>query len=104
MRRTFIALLVILILAAGAFVASAAWPVIWSVGEIKTFDPTVRSLVLKQGLHQMTFALSPNASIVDGLVPLRPADLLKNVGRRVKVRYAIVNEVRVADRVEIRAR
>ena len=100
MRRVFIALLVILILAAGAFVASAAWPVIWGVGVIKTFDPAARSLVLRQGLHQMTFALSPDARIVDGLAPLGPTDLLKNLGRQVKVRYAIVNEMKVADRVE----
>lgn len=104
MRRAVIALLVILILAGGAFVASAAWPVVWGVGVIKTFDPAAGSLIVRQGRYQMTFSLSPEASILDGLVPLRPSDLLKNVGRQVKVRYAIVNEVRVADRVEFRAR
>lgn len=94
MRRALITALVVLMLAAGAFVASAAWPVIWGVGVIKTFDPRAGSLVVRQGRHQMTFALTPEASILDGLVRLRPTDLLKNVGRQVKVRYAIVNDVK----------
>jgi hypothetical protein len=103
MRRAFIALLVMLILAAGALVASAGWPLVWGVGVIKTFEPATRSLVVRQGRHQMTFSLSPEARILDGLVPLGPADLLRNIGRQVKVRYAIVDAVKVADRVEIRS-
>lgn len=104
MGRALVALFVVLLLAAGVLAASAAGPAIWGVGVIKTFDPSARSLVVRQGLHQMTFALSPEASILDGLVVLRPSDLLKNVGRPVKVRYAIVNEVKVADRIEMKAR
>lgn len=101
MRRIFFALLVAAILAGASGGASAAWPEIWGVGVIKTFDPSARALVVRQGLHQMTFALSPDAHILDGLVSLRPSDLLKNVGRSVKVRYAIVNETKIADRIEI---
>jgi hypothetical protein len=104
MRRALIALLALLMVAAGTVTASAGWPVVWSVGVIKTFDPRARSLVVRQGAHQMTFAISPAAQVLEGPASLDPDDLSKNVGRRVKVRYAIVNDVKIADRIEIAAR
>jgi hypothetical protein len=99
--RLLMAVLATLIIAASALAATTGWPEVWSVGVIQAFDPRARSLVVRQGLHRMTFALSPAADILEGRVALNPEALARNVGRRVKIRYVIVDEVKVADRVEI---
>jgi hypothetical protein len=101
MRRSLMAVLGTLLVAASAFAAPAKTSQAWSTGVLQTFDPSARSLVVKQGSHEMTFELAPAARILEGKATLKPDELTKNVGHEVKIRYTIANAVKVADRVEV---
>ena len=103
MRRSLMAILGGVILSAAAFAAPAKTPAAWSSGVIERFDSVERSLVVKQGSHQMTFTVSPTAQILEGKTTLTPDALASNVGHHVKVHYTMANAARVADRVEVTA-
>ena len=58
---------------------------------------------MKQGSHEMTFALANDAQLVHGTTALSLDDLSSNVGRPVKVRYSTAAGTKLASRVEVRA-
>lgn len=103
MGRSLIAILGSLILSTGAFAAPGKTVGAWSSGVIDKVDSAAHSLVVKQGTHQMSFTVSPNAQILEGESTLTPDALASHVGRHVKVHYTMSNASRVADRVEVSA-
>jgi phage baseplate assembly protein gpV len=90
-----------LLVAATAVAAPAKSAEAWSSGVIDTFDAATRSLVVKQGSHQMTFALASGVKVLEGKTTLTPDDLGKNTGHSVKVRYTVANGTKTADLVQV---
>jgi hypothetical protein len=84
-----------------AFAAPAKTHEAWGTGLIEKVDPAARSLVVKQGTHEMTFAVAETAQVLEGRSTRTLADLSKEVGHQVKVRYTVANGTRTADRVEV---
>ena len=62
-----------------------------------------RSVVVKQGTHEMTFALATDEHLMQGTKTLQPADLAGDIGHRVKVRYTLDGATKRADRIEVQA-
>jgi len=103
MRRSLIATLGSLLVATATFAAPAKPHEAWAAGVIERCDTSARSLVVKQGAHEMSFMLGTKAQILEGKQPLKVDELAKNVGHQVKVRYTTTNGSLVADRVEVSA-
>jgi hypothetical protein len=103
MRRTPLITSGLLLLTSMAFAAPAKPHAAWGAGIIESVDPAARSLVVKQGAHEMTFAVAPTAQVLEGKSTLALADLSKDVGHQVKVRYTVDNGTKTADRVEVSA-
>lgn len=104
-RSSFVAIVGTLALAATTFAAqtkSAAKPKEeWASGQIARVDTAAKSVVLKQGTHEMTFVLAPDAQLMAGKKTLQTADLANDIGRHVKVRYTAQAGTNTANRVEI---
>jgi len=75
----------------------------WAAGQIERVDTVARSVVVKQGTHEMTFALAPDAVVKQGKKTLPTADLSGDVGRQVKVRYTSNADTKLADLIELSA-
>lgn len=103
MRRSFLAVLM-LTAATTAFAAPAKAHEAWGAGTIDKVDTAARSIVVKQGAHQMTFAVAQNAQVLEGKTSRSFADLSQDVGHPVKVRYTMDKGTRLADRVEVTSR
>ena len=58
-------------------------------------------MVVKQGKHEMTFQLSPDATVTMGKTTIQPADLSSDIGKAVKVRYTVNGTSKIADRIEV---
>ena len=86
-----------------AFAAPAKTHEAWGAGVIEKVDPAARSLVVKQGAHEMTFAVAETAQVLEGKSTRSLADLSNDVGHQVKVRYTVANGTKTADRVEVAA-
>lgn len=76
-------------------------PSAWAAGKIQSFDASAKTLVVKQGSHDMTFVLAPTAQLLQGKKAIQASDLTSDVGRNVKIRYAMSAGARSADRVEV---
>lgn len=101
MRRlsTFTALGVLV--AGMAYAAPTKSQEAWASGNLDRFDAAARSVVVKQGTHEMTFVLASDAHVMQGKKTLQPSDLSGDVGRKVKVRYTANGATKVADRIEV---
>lgn len=109
MRHVAFAALGILALAVSASAAPAkpAAPAkakaAWATGKVGSVDASARTVVVKQGTHEMTFALAADATLMQGHTTIQPADLASDVGRPVKVRYTMNGTTKLADRIEVTA-
>jgi hypothetical protein len=102
MRRQSLAMtLGMLAIAAASFAAPAKAREAWAAGSLEKFDATAKSVVVKQGTHEMTFALATDAHLMQGKKALQPNDLAGDIGHRVKVRYTLDGATKRADRIEI---
>ncbi|HTM31781.1 MAG TPA: hypothetical protein VL263_10760 [Vicinamibacterales bacterium] len=104
MPRSLLAAAGVLFAAALAFAAPAKPHEAWGAGVIEKVDPAARSLVLKQGAHEMTFAVADAAQVLEGKTSRTLEDLSKDVGRQAKVRYMMTGGTKTADRVEVSTR
>jgi hypothetical protein len=104
-RSSFVAIIGTLALAATIFAApatSAAKPKEeWASGQIERVDTAAKSVVVKQGTHEMTFVLAPDAQLITGKKTMQTADLANDIGRHVKVRYTAQAGTNTANRLEI---
>jgi hypothetical protein len=73
----------------------------WASGHIGSVDTSARSVVVKQGKHEMTFAVAPNATLTQGATTIQLNDLASDTGKPVKVRYTMNGTTKTADRVEV---
>jgi hypothetical protein len=73
----------------------------WATGQIERVDMTAKSLVVKQGTHEMTFGLAPDAQLILGKKTLQTSELSNDVGKRVKVRYTTQGTSKIANRLEL---
>jgi hypothetical protein len=103
MRRIPLTTAGMLLITSIAFAAPAKPLEAWGTGIIQSVDPAARSLVVKQGAHEMTFAVAPTAQVLEGKSSRTLGDLSQDVGHQVKVRYTIANGTKTADRVEVSA-
>lgn len=102
MRRSLLATaLGILTIAASAGTASAAARSAWASGQLEHVDAAARTIQVKQGTEALPFTLAANAHVMQGKKALPLADLAKDVGQHVKIRYTTTNGARTADRVEV---
>lgn len=102
MRRQSIAMtLGMLAIAAASFAAPAKAREAWAAGNLEKFDAAARSVVVKQGTHEMTFTLATDAHLMQGKKTLQPGDLAGDIGQRVKVRYTLDGATKRADRIEV---
>ena len=102
MRRLSLFMTVgMLAIAATSFAAQAKAKDAWVTGHIDRFDPVSKSVVVKQGTHELTFVLAGDAHVMQGKTSLQPSDLAADVGREVKVRYTMNAGTRLADRIEV---
>jgi hypothetical protein len=83
--------------------AAAAKPakVVWAAGTIERFDATAKTLVIKQGTHEMTFTLATAAQVVEGKKGMHESDLTSGVGKQVRVRYTETGGTKTASRIEL---
>ena len=102
MRRHSLALTVAMLgIAAASFAAPAKAREAWASGSLEKFDATAKSVVLKQGTHEMTFTLGADARLMQGAKTLQASELTGDVGRRVRIRYTLDGANKVADRIEV---
>jgi len=73
----------------------------WAAGKIERFDASANTVVLKQGSHEMTFALAPDAHVMLGKKAGQTADLANDSGKQARIRYTTQSDRKVADRIEI---
>jgi len=73
----------------------------WASGHIGSVDTSARSVVVKQGKHEMTFAVAPDATLTQGATTIQLNDLAADTGKPVKVRYTMNGTTKTADRVEV---
>ena len=92
--------LAILALAVSASAGSAKKEA-WASGHIGSVDTSARSVVVKQGKHEMTFAVAPDATLTQGATTIQLNDLASDTGKPVKVRYTMNGTMKTADRVEV---
>ena len=100
-RHSLVMTLGMLGIAAASFGAPAKVTEAWATGSLEKFDATAQSVVVKQGTHEMTFALGTEARLMEGKKTLQTSDLTGDIGRRVKVRYTMSGATRLADRIEV---
>ena len=102
MRRHSLAMaLGMLGIAAASFAAPAKAREAWATGSLEKFDAAAKSVVLKQGTHEMTFTLGADARLMQGTKTLQASDMTGDIGRRVRVRYTLDGSTKVADRIEV---
>ena len=53
----------------------------WASGQVGSVDTSARSVVVKQGKHEMTFALAPDATLTQGATTIQLADLAVRRGQ-----------------------
>jgi hypothetical protein len=75
----------------------------WASGQIGKVDTAARSVVVKQGKHEMTFALAPDATLTQGATTIQLADLAADTGKPVKIRYTLNGTTKTADKVQVAA-
>jgi hypothetical protein len=73
----------------------------WAAGHLERADATSRTLVIRQGSHEMTFSLAANARLAQGTTPVSLDALSSDAGRSVKVEYHLDGAARTATFVEI---
>ena len=100
-RSVFVAVIGALVLTAVTFAAPAKPKEEWASGQIERVDTAAKTLVVKQGSHEMTFALAPDAHLMLGKKTLQVSDLSNDIGKRVKVRYTTQGTSKIANRLEI---
>lgn len=93
----------ILALAATTAFAAPAKKESWATGQIGSVDTAGRSVVVKQGKHEMTFNLAPDATLTQGATTIQLADLAADAGKPVKVRYTLSGTTKLADRIQVTA-
>ena len=103
MRTPLLTTLGILALCASTFAAPAKPRQTWAAGQLERFDPSSKTVVVKQGTHEMTFVLASDARLMQGKTTLQANDLTTDVGRQVKVRYTKNASTLTADRIEVAA-
>lgn len=81
--------------------ASAKVHSAWASGTLEKFDPAAHTLVLKHDGKDQTYTLGDAASIMNGKQKAAAADLAANIGKAVKVEYAMNNGARTVSVVEI---
>jgi hypothetical protein len=102
MRRSSVfTALGIMAITATTFAGPAKTKEAWVTGQIEAFDGASRSVVVKQGTHELTFVLASDVSLTRGQKTLQAGDLTGNVGRQVKIRYTTTAGTKVADRIEV---
>jgi len=100
-RSSFVAIIGTLALTATVFAAPAKPKEEWASGQIERVDTAAKSVVVKQGTHEMTFVLASDAQLMAGKKTFQVADLANDVGRHVKVRYTAQSGTNTANRLEI---
>ena len=100
-RHSLVMTLGMLGIAAASFAAPAKPVEAWAAGSLEKYDATAKSVVVKQGTHEMTFALGTDAQFMEGKKTLQSSDLNGDIGRHVKVRYTMSGATRLADRIEV---
>jgi len=103
MRTQLLTTVGILALCVSAFAAPPKARETWAAGQLERFDPSSKTVVVKQGTHEMTFVLASDARLMQGKTTLQANDLTTDVGRQVKVRYTKNASTLTADRIEIAA-
>jgi len=73
----------------------------WAAGKIERFDASANTVVVKQGSHEMTFVLAPDAKVMLGKKAGQTADLATDTGKQARVRYTTQSDKKIADRIEI---
>jgi hypothetical protein len=73
----------------------------WATGKIGSVDASARTLVVKQGTHEMTFSLAPDVTLTQGTATIQAADLASDTGKPVKVRYTVNGTTKLADKVQV---
>ena len=102
MRRiSFVTTLGILLIATTSFAAPTKAREMWATGSLVRLDAATKSIVVKQGTHELTFVLGPDAKLMEGKRTLQQSDLTTDIGRNVKIRFMASGTSKIADRVEI---
>ncbi len=105
LRRIALIALLPLALSATTFAAPAAKakraPEKWATGQVERYDASTKTLVLKQGTHEMTFLLASQAKVTEGKKTLASADLGGLAGHEAKVRYTSQGDSRQANHVQV---
>ncbi|MBI4886112.1 MAG: hypothetical protein HY824_03375 [Acidobacteria bacterium] len=102
-RSTLATTIGILAVAATAFAAPATSRPTWASGQLERYDAVSKTVVVKQGTHEMTFVLASDAHLMRGKSALQTGALATDVGRNVKVRYTTTAGTMTADRIEVAA-
>lgn len=102
MRRPFLlSTLGILTLVGTAFAGPAQPAEAWAGGVVLRVDATARTIDVKQGEHETTYTLAPDAEVTQGKKSLSGSELSSSIGHQITLRYTGVDDARVATQVTV---
>jgi hypothetical protein len=73
----------------------------WASGHLERVDAAARNLIVKQGTHEMTFSLAPDARLAEGKKPLTLDQLAAETGHSVRVEYHMEGTAKTATLIEV---
>ena len=100
-RLLLLSTLGILTIATTAFAVQDKPAEAWAGGVLVRVDASAGTFDVKQGEHEQTYALGPDAELIKDKKALQTADLASGVGHQVTIRYATVGSDRVVSRVNV---
>ncbi len=102
MHRLFLLSTLAIFTIAGTAVAGQDRPTeAWAGGVLVRVDASAGTFDVKQGAHEQTYTLGPDAELIKDKKPVQVAELASGVGHQVTIRYATVGGDRVVNRVNV---
>jgi hypothetical protein len=99
--RTFILSVLGLVALAGSASAQPLPTELWAGGVIVKADAAARSVDVRQGDHQQTYAIAADAELKDGKKAISATELGASIGQQVRLKYTSHGEARTASRVTL---
>ena len=99
--RTFVLSVLGLVALVGSASAQPLPTELWAGGVIVKVDTAARTVDVRQGEHQQTYAIAADAEVKDGKKSLQATDLSSSVGQQVRLKYTVNGEARTANRVNL---
>jgi hypothetical protein len=74
---------------------------LWAGGVIVKVDTAARTVDVRQGDHQQTYVIAPEAEVKAGKKTVAATDVSASVGQQVRLKYTAAGDARTASRVTL---